>query len=83
VLSRMSLLNEVYGAVTQGKQMYVLVVGSLLADEAHSAYLCIVAHFWLLLWLGQISKPQVLGELEFTLGQKERALQANPYDNVS
>jgi hypothetical protein len=51
VLSSMSLLNEVYGAVTQGKQMYVLVVGSLLADEAHSAYSCIAAHFWLLLWL--------------------------------
>ena len=32
----MSLLNEAYGAVTQGKQMYVLVVGSLLADEAHN-----------------------------------------------
>ncbi|KIM90910.1 hypothetical protein PILCRDRAFT_811403 [Piloderma croceum F 1598] len=32
---------------------------------------------------GQISKSQVLSELEFTLGQKERALQANPYDNVS
>jgi pre-mRNA cleavage complex 2 protein Pcf11 len=32
---------------------------------------------------GQISKPQVLSELEFTLGQKERALQVNPYDSVS
>ena len=32
---------------------------------------------------GQISKSQVLSELEFTLGQKERALQANPYDSVS
>ena len=32
---------------------------------------------------GQISKSQVLSELEFTLGQKERALQANPYDTVS
>ncbi|KIM71632.1 hypothetical protein PILCRDRAFT_804852 [Piloderma croceum F 1598] len=32
---------------------------------------------------GQISKSQVLSELEFTLGQKERALQVNPYDSVS
>jgi pre-mRNA cleavage complex 2 protein Pcf11 len=32
---------------------------------------------------GHISKSQVLCELEFTLGQKERALQANPYDTVS
>jgi len=32
---------------------------------------------------GQISKSQVLSELEFTLGQKERALQMNPYDTVS
>jgi pre-mRNA cleavage complex 2 protein Pcf11 len=32
---------------------------------------------------GQISKSQVLSELEFTLGQKERALQMNPYDNAS
>jgi pre-mRNA cleavage complex 2 protein Pcf11 len=31
---------------------------------------------------GQISKPQVLSELEFTLGQKERALQANPFDTT-
>ncbi|ESK94422.1 putative pre-mrna cleavage factor cfi subunit [Moniliophthora roreri MCA 2997] len=29
---------------------------------------------------GQITKAQVLSELEFTLGQKERALQANPAD---
>ncbi|KAJ7283542.1 hypothetical protein C8J57DRAFT_1171278 [Mycena rebaudengoi] len=29
---------------------------------------------------GQITKPQVLTELEFTLNQKERALQSNPYD---
>ncbi|KAG6336856.1 hypothetical protein ID866_2252 [Astraeus odoratus] len=28
----------------------------------------------------QVSKAQVLSELEFTLGQKERALQANPWD---
>jgi pre-mRNA cleavage complex 2 protein Pcf11 len=32
---------------------------------------------------GQISKSQVLSELEFTLGQKERALQVNPYDSIS
>jgi pre-mRNA cleavage complex 2 protein Pcf11 len=32
---------------------------------------------------GQISKSQVLSELEFTLGQKERALQTNPFDNMS
>jgi pre-mRNA cleavage complex 2 protein Pcf11 len=32
---------------------------------------------------GQISKSQVLSELEFTLGPKEHALQANPYDNDS
>lgn len=32
---------------------------------------------------GQISKSQVLSELEFTLGQKERAVQANPYDTVA
>lgn len=32
---------------------------------------------------GQISKSQVLSELEFTLGQKQRALQANPYDTLS
>lgn len=30
-----------------------------------------------------ISKPQVLSELEFTLGQKQRALQLNPYDSAS
>ncbi|KAG9317423.1 hypothetical protein JVU11DRAFT_1622 [Chiua virens] len=29
---------------------------------------------------GQVSKVQVLTELEFTLGQKERALQVNPWD---
>ncbi|GLB33916.1 putative RPR [Lyophyllum shimeji] len=32
---------------------------------------------------GHITKAQVLSELEFTLGQKERALQANPYDAAS
>ena len=32
---------------------------------------------------GQISKGQVLSELEFTLGQKERVIQANPYDSAS
>jgi len=32
---------------------------------------------------GHITKAQVLSELEFTLGQKERALQANPYDVTS
>ena len=32
---------------------------------------------------GQISKLQVISELEFTLGQKERTLQMNPYDSVS
>jgi pre-mRNA cleavage complex 2 protein Pcf11 len=32
---------------------------------------------------GQINKSMVLSELEFTLGQKERALQANPYDPTS
>ena len=31
----------------------------------------------------QISKSQVLSELEYTLELKERALQANPYDTVS
>jgi pre-mRNA cleavage complex 2 protein Pcf11 len=30
-----------------------------------------------------ISKSQVLSELEFTVSQKERALQANPYDTLS
>jgi hypothetical protein len=30
-----------------------------------------------------ITKSQVLSELQFTLGQKERALQANPYDSTS
>ncbi|KAF9076755.1 hypothetical protein BDP27DRAFT_1254578 [Rhodocollybia butyracea] len=30
--------------------------------------------------VGQITKAQVLSELEFTLGQKERAVQANPSD---
>ena len=39
MLSHMSLLNEAYGAVTQDKQMYVLVVGSLLADEAHNYFM--------------------------------------------
>ncbi|KAK7060482.1 mRNA 3' end processing factor [Paramarasmius palmivorus] len=29
---------------------------------------------------GQVTRTQVLSELEFTLGQKERALQANPAD---
>ncbi|KAF9476504.1 hypothetical protein BDN70DRAFT_882335 [Pholiota conissans] len=32
---------------------------------------------------GVITKSQVLSELQFTLGQKERALQANPYDTTS
>ncbi|KAF4602072.1 hypothetical protein EYR40_005274 [Pleurotus pulmonarius] len=32
---------------------------------------------------GQITKAQVLSELEFTLGQKERNLQSNPYDSAS
>ncbi|RDB22818.1 Uncharacterized protein C4G9.04c [Hypsizygus marmoreus] len=32
---------------------------------------------------GHITKSQVLSELEFTLGQKERALQSNPYDTTS
>jgi len=31
---------------------------------------------------GQISKSQVLSELEFILGQKEHALQTNPFDAV-
>lgn len=30
-----------------------------------------------------LSKNQVLSELDFTLGQKERALQANPYDSLA
>jgi len=30
--------------------------------------------------VNQVSKAQVLSELEFTLGQKERILQANPWD---
>ncbi|KAF7352696.1 CID domain-containing protein [Mycena venus] len=32
---------------------------------------------------GQITKTQVLSELEFTLNQKERAVQANPYDTTA
>ena len=32
---------------------------------------------------GQITKSQVLSELQFTLGQKERAVLANPYDTTS
>ncbi|KAF9008966.1 hypothetical protein BDQ17DRAFT_90529 [Cyathus striatus] len=32
---------------------------------------------------GQISKAQVLSELQFILSQKERAIQVNPYDTVS
>ncbi|KAJ8086820.1 mRNA 3' end processing factor [Marasmius tenuissimus] len=32
---------------------------------------------------GQVTKGQVLSELEFTLGQKERALQCNPADAVA
>jgi pre-mRNA cleavage complex 2 protein Pcf11 len=32
---------------------------------------------------GHISKAQVLSELEFTLSQTQRAVQANPYDTVS
>ncbi|KAK1233313.1 mRNA 3' end processing factor [Marasmius sp. AFHP31] len=32
---------------------------------------------------GQVTKGQVLSELEFTLGQKERALQCNPADTVA
>lgn len=32
---------------------------------------------------GQISKSQVISELEFVLGQKERAVQSNPYDQLS
>ncbi|KAF8621585.1 hypothetical protein AX15_007610 [Amanita polypyramis BW_CC] len=31
----------------------------------------------------RVTKAQVLSELEYTLGQKERALQANPYDTES
>ncbi|KAI5893471.1 uncharacterized protein SCHCODRAFT_02621902 [Schizophyllum commune H4-8] len=31
----------------------------------------------------RLSKTQVLSELEFALGQKERALQSNPYDTTS
>ncbi|KAK0468209.1 uncharacterized protein EV420DRAFT_1503373 [Desarmillaria tabescens] len=31
----------------------------------------------------QITKSQVLSELEFILGQKERARQANPYDGIN
>ncbi|KAL0949436.1 hypothetical protein HGRIS_009494 [Hohenbuehelia grisea] len=33
--------------------------------------------------VGRITKAQVLSELEFTLGQKERALQTNPYDETA
>ncbi|KAJ3989677.1 hypothetical protein F5890DRAFT_1485062 [Lentinula detonsa] len=33
--------------------------------------------------VGQITKAQVLSELEFTLGQKERAVQTNPNDFTS
>ncbi|KAG6854830.1 hypothetical protein C0991_012020 [Blastosporella zonata] len=32
---------------------------------------------------GHITKAQVLSELEFSLSQKERALQANPYDTTT
>jgi pre-mRNA cleavage complex 2 protein Pcf11 len=32
---------------------------------------------------GQINKSMVISELEFTLGQKERALMANPYDSAT
>ena len=32
---------------------------------------------------GQITKSQVLSELQFTLGQKERAVLSNPYDTTS
>ncbi|TFY83951.1 hypothetical protein EWM64_g78 [Hericium alpestre] len=32
---------------------------------------------------GLVSKSQVMSELEFALGQKERALQTNPYDTVA
>lgn len=32
---------------------------------------------------GQITKSQVLSELQFTLGQKERAVLLNPYDTTS
>lgn len=31
----------------------------------------------------RVTKAQVLSELEYTLGQKERGLQANPYDTMS
>ena len=31
----------------------------------------------------RVTKAQVLSELEYTLGQKERALQSNPYDTLS
>jgi pre-mRNA cleavage complex 2 protein Pcf11 len=30
-----------------------------------------------------ISQAQVISELEFTIGQKQRALQINPYDSIS
>ncbi|KAG6873743.1 hypothetical protein C0995_011562 [Termitomyces sp. Mi166 len=32
---------------------------------------------------GHVTKAQVLSELEFSLSQKERALQANPYDTMT
>jgi pre-mRNA cleavage complex 2 protein Pcf11 len=32
---------------------------------------------------GSISEGQVISELEFTLGQKERHLQSNPYDSTT
>ena len=32
---------------------------------------------------GQITKSQVLSELEYSLGQKERVLQSNPYDTTT
>ena len=32
---------------------------------------------------GRITKSQVLSELQFTLGQKERAVLSNPYDTTS
>lgn len=64
--------------------------------EDHIKYAHLVFIFYLLLsnciiqtadgfhtGTGQITKSQVLSELQFTLGQKERLVQSNPYDAVS
>jgi hypothetical protein len=44
ILKLVALLSKVSGAVTQGNQRYVLVVGSLLTDDAHNCSIRVFAY---------------------------------------